>query len=142
MGEYCRAHAGAAAAERRRIVNAVAVEVRNMHNCGIWHADLHLKNILVRKDDATKVYIIDFDKGDFLSNMADERRVENLMRLDRSVEKFNGERWLITLTDRVRFLKGYCGEKGDIYERFKELVRGQVKWRRLHRAWWRIIGRG
>lgn len=141
LAEYCKARANATPAERRVVVNIVASEVRNMHNCGIFHADLHLKNILVKKDDPSRIYIIDFDNGDYISDMPDERRLENLMRLDRSAEKLNLQSPVITLTDRLRFLKAYCGGRKETHGRFKELVRAQVKWRRLHRAWWRIIGK-
>jgi tRNA A-37 threonylcarbamoyl transferase component Bud32 len=142
LAEYCKAHANAPPAERRVLASAVAREIRNMHDGGIYHADLHLKNILVKKDDPGKVYIIDFDNGDYLADMPEERRVENLMRLDRSAEKLNLKSPLITLTDRIRCLKAYCGGKKEVYGRFKELVRGQVKWRKLHRAWWKVLGRG
>jgi len=141
LAEYCRAHANATPAERRIIVNAVASEVRNMHNGGVYHADLHLKNILVKKDNPSRVYIIDFDNGDYLRDMPDERRIENLMRLDRSAEKLNRQSPIITLTDRLRFLKAYCGGRDREHEHFKELVRARLKWRRVHRAWWRIIGK-
>jgi tRNA A-37 threonylcarbamoyl transferase component Bud32 len=139
--EYCTARANTTPAERRVLVNAVAAAVRNMHDTGIFHADLHLKNILVEKDDPARVYIIDFDNGDYLRDMPDERRVENLMRLDRSAEKLNRRSRVINMTDRVRFLKAYCGGRGKAYEHFKELVRAQMKWRALHRFWWRIIGK-
>ena len=141
LADWCGAHADATPAERRMLVNAVAREARNMHDSGIWHADLHLKNILVGPGTGNRIYIIDFDRGDYFKDMPDERRIENLMRLDRSVEKFNRGPVRITLTDRLRFLKAYCGGPGATFDLYKNLVRTQMKWRKLHRLWWRIIGR-
>jgi hypothetical protein len=141
LAGWCSAHADALPAKRRALARVVAREVRSMHDSGIWHADLHLKNILAGKGGTPAIYIIDFDRGDYFKKMSDERRMENLMRLDRSAEKFNRGSVKITLTDRLRFLKAYCGGRGEMLDRYKDLVRAQMKWRKLHRLWWRIIGR-
>lgn len=140
LAGYCNSHADARPAERRTLTNAVAREVRNMHDSGIYHADLHLKNILIEEGAGHAAYVIDFDRGDYLKDMPDERRIDNLMRLDRSVEKFNRAAPGITLTDRLRFLKAYCGGAGEMFDRYQDLVRARMKWRKLHRLWWRIIG--
>lgn len=58
--------------------------IRDLHDAGLWHADLHVKNILVNGD---AIRIIDLDNarlGRALSRIA---RARNLLRLRRSLEK-------------------------------------------------------
>ncbi|TET38197.1 MAG: hypothetical protein E3J72_03785 [Planctomycetota bacterium] len=68
-------------------VAPIARQVRKLHDAGIFHADLHLKNILFSKD---KCYIIDFDAAKDRGTLPAPARRENLFRLLRSVEKFLG----------------------------------------------------
>ncbi|HHT9146519.1 MAG TPA: lipopolysaccharide kinase InaA family protein, partial [Candidatus Wunengus sp. YC61] len=62
-------------------------------DAGIYHADLHLKNILLKKDSNEEftAYIIDLDKSVVLNKLNIQQRIRNLLRLDRSLEKL---RWL------------------------------------------------
>ncbi len=66
---------------------AVATAVFNMHNAGVWHADLNAYNILVNLQG--KVWLIDFDKGKRLAITA-QHRTGNLARLQRSLIKVAG----------------------------------------------------
>ena len=74
-----------------RTLGAVAASIRAMHREGIYHADLNLKNILVRPEEKTvKSYIIDFDKAKlFLGELPAELVNRNLDRLHRSVLKLD-----------------------------------------------------
>ncbi|MCP4265722.1 MAG: hypothetical protein GY777_09130 [Candidatus Brocadiaceae bacterium] len=120
---------------KREIINKLAMEVKEMHDAGIYHADLHLKNILVQSDggEGVNVYIIDLDKSKQYEKISLQRRMKNIMRLDRSLEKFRrnikenlnlsvGEKpdlpnvgteqikslsGQVTNRDKVRFLKEY-----------------------------------
>lgn len=115
--------------QKRQIVNKVARAIKGMHDAGIYHADLHLKNILIQQKDnnSFSVYIIDLDKSKQFKEISLDRRMKNLMRLDRSLEKFirnnkkafQGERsfsnyqktyqavGLVTKADKIRFLREY-----------------------------------
>ncbi len=75
---------------KRKIINRLAMAVKEMHDAGIYHADLHLKNILIQSDEAEHVcvYIIDLDKSRKYEKIGFQRRKKNIMRLDRSLEKF------------------------------------------------------
>jgi 3-deoxy-D-manno-octulosonic acid kinase len=55
------------------------------HDEGVYHADLNARNILL--NEAGKVYLIDFDRGE-LRTPANGWRRGNLNRLRRSLEKF------------------------------------------------------
>ncbi len=59
--------------------------IKRFHDAGIYHADLNARNILL--DDAGKVYVIDFDKGERRAANSVWQRA-NIERLERSFIKF------------------------------------------------------
>jgi 3-deoxy-D-manno-octulosonic acid kinase len=62
----------------------VATTLSEFHNRGVYHADLNINNILF--DEAGKVFIIDFDRGEIrLPEIAWQQ--ENIKRLARSFAK-------------------------------------------------------
>jgi serine/threonine protein kinase len=75
--------------KKRQIISEVAKAIKEMHDAGIYHADLHLKNILIQStgNGAFKVYIIDLDKSRQFEEVGLNRRRKNILRLDRSLEK-------------------------------------------------------
>ena len=147
----CRTE-GDVLSHKRKLIRHTARAVRRMHDAGIYHADLHLKNILAKVDDGCKVYIIDLDKSELRSATAGgglsiEQRMDNILRLDRSVEKF-GE-WkpgpgLVTRADRLRFLRDYlrgCTAEGVTdFSDWKVLARKYATRHVVHRLWWRLLG--
>lgn len=60
------------------------VQIRKMHELGVLHADLQLKNILVSEDAA---YLIDFDNARVRKPLSKRDRDRNLLRLRRSIQK-------------------------------------------------------
>lgn len=118
---------------KRDLIHRVADEMRRLHEAGVYHADLTLKNILLSGPD---VYIIDLDKAVLAGSRAETLDVMNLSRLNRSVEKLLGGRGVVTRADKLRFLRRYLGGRG----RLKELARlcGSGLW--LHRLWWSLTG--
>lgn len=60
--------------------------IRRMHDLGIYHSDLQVRNILVRRDDGTPVFI-DFDNACHVDRVSDLSRARNLLRLRRSCLK-------------------------------------------------------
>jgi 3-deoxy-D-manno-octulosonic acid kinase len=81
---------GAKAALLRQVARAI----QSMHRQGIYHGDLNLKNILIRREDGElKAYIIDFDKaGFFPGGVPAVKARRNLARLRRSIAKLDPER--------------------------------------------------
>ncbi|MBN1919185.1 MAG: glycosyltransferase [Verrucomicrobia bacterium] len=98
--------------ERIAAVAAAARAVAAMHDAGLYHADLHLKNILVRFDASgeARAFIIDFDKAVLEPHMSMQRRFTNLRRLWKSAEKARAAGFAIARSDMVRFLVEYAGE--------------------------------
>jgi len=120
-------------ARKREIIRCVADEMRRLHEAGVYHADLTLKNILV---SGSSVTIIDLDKAKLLDRRDDSLDVRNLSRLNRSVVKLLGSQGMVTRTDKLRFLRHYLRGR----ERLKEYSHlcGAGLW--FHRLWWSLSG--
>ncbi|MBV8881716.1 MAG: hypothetical protein JO332_17295 [Planctomycetaceae bacterium] len=124
---------GPSSVGKRELLDRVADEMRRLHESGVYHADLTMKNILM---SGTSVYIIDLDKA-ILARGRDERLdLMNLSRLNRSIVKLLGTRGFVSRTDKLRFLRRYLGGR----DRIKELsqVCAQGLW--FHRLWWSLSG--
>jgi tRNA A-37 threonylcarbamoyl transferase component Bud32 len=80
-----------AAPTRRRLIQAARAAgraVRGFHDAGGRHADLHIRNLLFREEPSTiAVVVVDLDRGRVRSNLSPARRMTELMRLYRSLEK-------------------------------------------------------
>lgn len=118
---------------KRDVIARVADEMRRLHESGVYHADLTMKNILMSGDS---VYIIDLDKAMLLPKRDGRRDMMNLARLNRSVVKLLGTRGAVSRTDKLRFLRRYLGGR----DRIKELSQlcAQGLW--FHRLWWSVSG--
>lgn len=58
--------------------------IRAMHDAGIWHADLQVKNLFVAPDG---IMLLDFDRAKIYKDVGIRLRSSNLLRLRRSMEK-------------------------------------------------------
>jgi hypothetical protein len=118
---------------KREVIARVADEMRRLHQSGVYHADLTMKNILM---SGTSVYIIDLDKATLAPRRDGRMDMMNLARLNRSVVKLLGTRGAVTRTDKLRFLRRYLGGR----DRIKELSQlcAQGLW--FHRLWWSLSG--
>jgi 3-deoxy-D-manno-octulosonic acid kinase len=93
---------------RREIATAVTDAVASMHDAGIVHSDLNLKNILLRTDGwPFRAWVIDFDKATMVDEVDLDTRISNLLRLERSFLKWPSSRPLARTTDRLHFLRTY-----------------------------------
>lgn len=96
---------------KRRSASLLGCLIAKMHAAGIYHADLHLKNILVAEEESRpKLYVLDLDAARIFRSFSDFRRCLNLLRLYRSVQKVNKRSRVITRTDMLRFLRSYAEE--------------------------------
>jgi 3-deoxy-D-manno-octulosonic acid kinase len=131
---------------KRATVSDAGRMVRATHDAGLLHADLQLKNILVRHVDGPAVFLIDLDKARWYNRLPDVLRMTNLLRLARSATKAARSTACISRTDMLRFLKGYVGSDGAgrlrLYWRapmLKQVYR--LKWA-LSDALYRLVGPG
>jgi tRNA A-37 threonylcarbamoyl transferase component Bud32 len=125
-------------AERAPVIAAIARAVRSMHDAGILHADLHLKNILVRvrSRERLEAFIIDFDKARVRPRLDVRQRFRNLARLWRSAEKARTAGVRIQYADMIAFLQAYAGHE---LPRYLDLVRGYRRIRRHRRRYARRL---
>ncbi|TVM00064.1 MAG: hypothetical protein CV087_15520 [Candidatus Brocadia sp. WS118] len=136
---------------KKPIILVLVRLLRNMHDAGIFHADLHLKNILVKRNGTGefRAYIIDLDKSVVTGKLDIDKRMENLLRLDRSIEKL---RWLssrtntslhqkvaiISRTDKIRFLRSYLLCDNALDKDWKKYVRQRHSRHAVHKLWWHM----
>jgi tRNA A-37 threonylcarbamoyl transferase component Bud32 len=124
--------------KRQTVIKQAAAAVKTMHGRGIYHADLHLKNFLVKegKKEVT-VYLIDFDKSTITPHMSPARRIKNLARLDRSAEKLKRQGLRVTSKDKEIFCHAYATGDPEIQDALKTFVARYQWYTVLYRAgWW------
>ena len=105
---------------RRKTIRSVGLLIRQFHRAGFFHGDLQLKNILVAEDQPL---LIDFDRSYRKSILSVKERMKNLLRLNRSVEKWRRRGLPITRTDRWRFFLAYAGDDKKIREAMEKTRR-------------------
>ncbi|MHC4139887.1 MAG: lipopolysaccharide kinase InaA family protein [Planctomycetota bacterium] len=135
--------------QKRQIINKLAEAVKDMHDAGIYHADLHLKNILVQSDagGSVNVYIIDLDKSKQYEKISFQKRMKNIMRLDRSVVKMRRKnrdvfrkKFPVSKTDRIRFLEKYIELDSESVKPLRYYIQSYNNTHALHRLWWSVGG--
>ena len=90
---------------KRKVVRSAGQLLRQFHRSGFFHADLQLKNFLV---SGNTLFLIDFDRSYRKKQLSNSEVVKNLLRLNRSAEKWIRRGLGITRADRLRFLSGIC----------------------------------
>lgn len=136
LGEY---PPETAAIEKRGAIRETAAQVRKMHDAGILHGDLHLKNLLLQRRVAGTplVYVIDFDMAQGMrGGLPPELRLRNLKRLARSVRKLTVANTLLTAWDRLRFLREYLRDVPQGRELMRQWARKLASSGRSHEIWW------
>jgi len=117
--------------ERIPAIRAAARSVCAMHDAGLFHADLNLKNILIRvgATGRPETFLIDFDKAAFRPHMSAHVRFRNLRRLWKSAEKARAAGFAISRSDMFCFLAEYAGAD---FSRYRELIRhaSAMRWNR------------
>jgi 3-deoxy-D-manno-octulosonic acid kinase len=74
--------------ESRPVLRAASEAVRQMHDSGIFHADLQLMNL---QWDGERAHILDLDNARAMDSVPPSRRTANLRRLERSFRKHGFE---------------------------------------------------
>jgi hypothetical protein len=94
---------------RKQISDAVAAQVRRLHESGLYTRDLQETNIMVEENQAGgfEVYFIDLEDFRRAANVSWDRRLLNLVHLDRSIGRF------LCRAARLDFLYSYLGQRPD-----------------------------
>ena len=123
------------AARRRSLAKAIASAVAAMHEAGILHADLNLKNILVRgAPDRPEAFVVDFDKSRLLVRLSLDQRMANLMRLERSVAKWPASRRAAGPMDCLRVLRAYLERDAEWRAHWGTIARRYARQSALRRS--------
>jgi Lipopolysaccharide kinase (Kdo/WaaP) family len=89
---------------RKTVAEALAAEVRRMHDAGIYTRDLQETNIMVeQRDGMMRFYFLDLEDFRRGSKVSPRRRMLNLVHLDRSIGRF------VSRAGRLAFLYAYLG---------------------------------
>jgi 3-deoxy-D-manno-octulosonic acid kinase len=105
---------------KRRMIREIGLLLRRFHDAGFFHRDLQLKNILVVGD---RPLLIDFDRSYRKQMLSVSKRMKNLLRLNRSAEKWKEMGLPITKAHRWRLFSAYATGDETI------LMAGKRAWR-------------
>jgi hypothetical protein len=95
--------------DRIRAARAAGAALARFHGCGGQHADLHLGNLLIRKQgDRFDVTVIDLDRARAGAPPGPRRRARELSRLWRHARK-HGVACSLDQRIRAAFAAAYCG---------------------------------
>ncbi len=91
---------------RRAVSRIVAAEIRRLHDAGIYTRDMQETNLMMDERGAEPVlYFVDFEDFRRVRQVSTERRMLNLVHLDRSIGRFASR------TQRLRFFYDYLGAR-------------------------------
>jgi len=129
--------------ERRAVIVCVAHAINRAHNRGLKHGDLNLGNILVVKSEQGEysAWLIDLAHSTLGGALPLKPRVENLVRLYRSAEKWlpaeGGADARRRIREIVRFLRAYTDrEPGAVRQYLAEAARHRASLF-MHRVSWK-----
>jgi len=120
---------------KRKKIRSVGHLIRQFHEAGFFHGDLQLKNILAAGD---QLLLIDFDRSYRKSALSTRERMKNLLRLNRSAEKWRRLGLPVTRTDRWRFFLAYAGGDKKIREAMGKVLRSYSLRFLFYRLGWTI----
>jgi len=124
---------------RKDVVRSVALLVQGMHRVGLYHADLNLKNIVIRLGERSVTsYVIDLDRARVIQPLRSRLRIRNLVRLYRSLDKKGYLDGVVRTRDILEFVAVYCGEDSDLKKRCKAVMRTRMWLLRFHRLLWKL----
>jgi 3-deoxy-D-manno-octulosonic acid kinase len=120
---------------KRKTVHSAGLLLRQFHDAGFFHADLQLRNILVSGD---RVLLIDFDHSYRKPRLSYRERLKNLLRLNRSAEKWKCHGLPITWTNRLHFFQAYAGEDEKMRVEMRKVFRTYQKRFFIYRLGWTL----
>ena len=126
----------------RPTIEAVGRAMRRLHDAGIAVPDLHVKNVLVPDASPGTPVLIDFDRASVGPGpLPESRRLTQLFRFDRSLEKAARRGVRVTRGERARLVRGYLGDTPIEREtRLRALDAHRTHLAR-HRRVWKLTGR-
>ena len=108
--------------EKRMLLNKLAVFIRDIHEKGFCHYDLHAGNILIKFNKEQNVtgydlYLMDLHRVKIFKSVSTNKRIFNLAQI------FNSLSSIMTMSDKIDFIQSYGDSAfGNVTDE-KELVR-------------------
>ena len=93
-------------AERRRVFDALARQIRRMHDAGLASPDLFTRHIFLARELEPKFCLIDMARLDRQRPLSARRRARDLAALH-----VTAPRRFVSARDRLRFMKKYDGDR-------------------------------
>lgn len=115
---------------KRRLLRALALLIKKMHEQGICHGDLNMKNILVDARQPDRLFVIDWDKSRMLPRLSPAARRANTLRMCRSIVKLGRLGVPVTPHDAAYLLQA-CSENDRYLRRDLMRLRFSISFRRL-----------
>jgi tRNA A-37 threonylcarbamoyl transferase component Bud32 len=120
---------------KRKMIRSVGLLLRAFHQSGFFHGDLQLKNILAAGEQP---FLIDFDRSYRKKILSIREKIKNLLRLNRSVEKWMRVGLPITRMDCWRFFLAYAGDDEEVRKAMEKVIRTYSIRHLFHRLGWAI----
>jgi hypothetical protein len=109
-------------ADWREFIRDFGQTIGRMHARGIFHGDLRLGNILVRREENLwRFFFIDNERTRKFSRLPFMYRLKNLVQLNM------GPHGIMSSTDRMRFFNEYLAQNGMSREERKTLIAATLK---------------
>ena len=121
--------------QKRNIIRSAGILLRQFHEFGFFHGDLQLKNILLSGE---KLLLIDFDRSYRKPSLSMREKMKNLLRLNRSAEKWRHLGLPITRADRWRFFLSYAGDDAKIRGAMQKVFRTYMIRHLFYRLGWAV----
>ena len=111
--EYCQANFNGALSneknnEKRKLLDVLAEFIRNVHDKGFYHKDLHMGNILIKhnnnhsgQNQAYSLYLMDLHHVKIQDKLSCRERMHNLAQLFNSLDS------VLTRADKLQFINIY-----------------------------------
>lgn len=123
--------------QKRNVIQSTGRILRQFHEQGFFHRDLQLKNILVSGE---RVFLIDFDRSYRRQPLPLSEKMKNLLRLNRSMEKWRRLGLPITRTDCWRLFWAYSEDDPEVQGAMKKVIRTYSLRLFLYRLGWVMEG--
>jgi len=118
---------------KRKMIRSIGLLLRSFHQTGFFHRDLQLRNILIAGEQP---FLIDFDRSYRKKMLSLREKMKNLLRLNRSVEKWRCVGLPITRMDRWRFFLAYAGDDEEVRKAMERAIRTYSVRHLFHRLGW------
>jgi len=123
---------------KRKIINSLAEAIKKMHASGIYHADLNIRNVLIRNTGkGIQIYLLDFACSKVIENISLRAKIKNLARLNRSCEKWKAP---LTDMDKLRFFLSYFRGNRLVEANPRKYIRQCSHFHLGHRIYWKFFG--